>query len=532
MQSAPRFVTLGRVRRALFAWCVVVLCASDAAAFTLRVLAPTELRVAPSVRADRSGVTFSVVLRDDQGAPVAGPVRLDVRRSSANAQRAVTTDIAGRAAADVAVGRDDRVLQVRAQFAGDATHAPSSSELSVDLDAPFVTVVLQSAPSAVDVEARSALELVASVEIGRVALASPVGWPVRFYMDDEPLGTASADATGRAAIRVDPSRFSTPGVRTLRAAAQLRGSELWSNERRIVVRALTSVVATPARDERTGQLHVRGAVAWRGGGVAGATVRVESNQTLVTAALTDGSGAFELTVPPRSQLPGARARIVFVPTTPWLSGSESAEFYLAPPALPPVSWRFALAPLAIGALVFLLARARSNKPVTTAAQTLDEGVVLEESATGDQGSVLTVIVEDRSSGEPLGDFEVLVGDVVIDSATPHPVSVGAKLSITVRAAGYASREVSVVVRRSGALRLRVALSQWREAVYGVGRALMDATSGPKAPPTLREASEQATAAHKPVFAAVEEGAYGPDDPSESTFDRVRDLARSSKQREH
>jgi hypothetical protein len=219
----------------------------------------------------------------------------------------------------VAVGREDRVLQVRAQFAGDATHAPSSSELTVDLDALFVTVVLQSAPTAVDVEARSPLELVASVEIGRVALASPVGWPVRFYVDDERLGTASADATGRAAIRVDPvdSRRPAFGRCAPRRSCGARSCGPTSVESSCA-RSRPSSRRRRATSAR-GSCRCAARVAWRGGGVAGATVRVESNQTLVTAALTDGSGAFELTIPPRSQLPGARARIVFVPTTPWLS---------------------------------------------------------------------------------------------------------------------------------------------------------------------------------------------------------------------
>ncbi len=530
MQTVARFVTLAPVLRAVSAWCAVMLCTSEAAAFTLHVLAPSELRVAPSVRADRSAVTFAVSLRDDRGAPVVGAVRVDVRSASTSTQRTLQTDPLGQATMDVPVRRDDHVIEVRGQFSGDSTRSSATTELRVDVDAPFVSVVLQSVPASVNVESRAAVELVASVEVGRVSLASPLGWPVQFYIDNNPVGTVRSDATGRAALRLEGAQFQTPGVRTVRAAAQLRGTELWSAERRLIVRALTSVVATADRDERTGQLRVHGAVAWRGGGVAGATVRVESNQTQVAAALTDAVGAFELTVPARSQTPGAKARVVFVPTTPWLSGAESGEFYLAPPLLPPVSWRYALAPLALGALVFALLRLRPKPSQPKAAQQIEDGVELEESAVADAPSVVVSVV-DRSTGLPIEGASVSLGGVVMGES-PTPFAPGSKLSLTVRADGYASRELSITVRAAGAVRLKVALSRWREAVYAVAREVMLAPPAPKAPPTLEEAAEVASVAHKPLFAEAQRGAYGPDEPGEHTLKRVQDLAESTKHGEH
>ncbi|MFO0557183.1 MAG: hypothetical protein U0269_04135 [Polyangiales bacterium] len=520
------------MRRALFAWSAVVLCASDVEAFTLRVLAPTELRVAPAVRADRSAVTFAVQLRDDQGNPLVGAVRIDVRRARASVQRTVTTNTQGQASGEVPVNREDRVLEVRAQFAGDATHTAASSDFRVDLDAPFVTVVLQSAPSAVDVESRSGAELVASVEVGQLAVASPLGWPVQFYVDNDRIGTARSDATGRAALRVDSEVFRTPGVHVVRAAAQLRGTELWSNERRVIVRALTSVVANVERNERTGQLRVRGAVAWRGGGVAGATVRIEANRALVAAALTDGAGSYEFALPPRSLLAGVKARVVFVPTTPWLSGSESGEFYLAPPAMPAVSWRFALVPLALGLAAFALARLRSKPAEQNGAQALEEGASIEVRASQDGASTLEVVVEDRATGEPVEHCEISIGGSVARAREPVAVDVGTKVTVTLRAHGYEPREVVVPVRRAGALRLTVALARWREAIYSVAREFIVTPSGPKAAPTLREAGEDAARAVQPVLAAAESASYGPDEPEQAAFDHVRALADATRQREH
>jgi hypothetical protein len=516
----------------LFAWSAVVLCASEVEAFTLRVLAPTELRVAPAVRADRSAVNFSVQLRDDQGGAIAGAVRIDVRRARSSAQRTVTTNAQGQGSGEVAVNREDRVLDVRAQFAGDATHTAASSEFRVDLDAPFVTVVLQSAPASVDVESRASVELVASVEVGQLAVASPLGWAVQFYLDNDGIGSARSDATGRAALRLESERFRTPGVHVVRAAAQLRGTELWSNERRVVVRALTSVVANVERNERTGELRVRGAVAWRGGGVAGATVRIEANGALVAAALTDGSGAYEFALPPRALLAGVKARVVFVPTTPWLSGSESGEFYLAPPAMPAVSWRFALVPLALGAAALAVARLRSRPSAEKSAQTLEEGASIELQETQDGSSTLEVVVEDRATGEAVEDCEISVGGVIVRAREPVAVEVGAKVTVALRAPGYEPREVLVPVRRAGALRLTVAVARWREAIYSFAREFIATPSGAKVAPTLREASEGAARAVKPVLAAAETAIYGPDEPEQAAFDHVRALADATRQREH
>lgn len=520
------------VLRTVSAWCAVVLCASDAGAFTLRVLAPTDLRVAPSVSADRSAVSFVVSMRDDQGTPISGAVRLDARRARGSIQQSVALRSDGQGSLTVPVSRDDRAVDVRAQFAGDTTHAAATVELRVDLDAPFVTVQLQSVPAAVNVESQAPVEWIASVEVGRVALTSPLGWPVQFYLDNNPVGSSRADATGRASVRVEAQRFSTPGVHTVRAAAQLRGTELWSAERRLIVRALTSVVVTPERDDRSGQLTLRGAVAWRGGGVAGATVRVESQQTLVAAALTDAQGSYELTIPPRALIAGARARVVFVPTTPWLSGAESAEFYLAPPAVPPVSWRYALAPLALGMLTFALLRLRS-RPRASAAQSevVQDGAVLEALDASDDSPTLVVVVDDRASGERIESCTVTVDGVPAEPGQGVAVTVGASVKIVVEAQGYARRSLTVQVRRAGAQRLRVSLARWREAVFAVAREAMDAPIAPKAAPTLQEAAANAPPAKKPLFTAAESAVYGPEEPGERALEQVRKLAEEPTHRE-
>jgi hypothetical protein len=477
-------------------------------------------------------VRFAVQLRDDQGNPLVGAVRIDVRCARASAQRTVTTNTQGQASAEVPVNREDRVLEVRAQFAGDASHTAASTDFRVDLDAPFVTLVLQRAPVSVDVESRSGAELVASVEVGQLAVASPMGWPVQFYVDNDRVGTARSDATGRAVLRVDNDVFRAPGVHVVRAAAQLRGTELWSNERRVIVRALTSVVANVERDERTGQLRVRGAVAWRGGGVAGATVRIEANRVLVAAALTDGAGSYEFALPPRSLLAGVKARVVFVPTTPWLSGAESGEFYLAPPAMPAVSWRLALVPLALGLAAFAIAALRSKPTEQNGAQTLEEGASIEVQSSQDGASTLEVVVEDRATGEQVECCELTIGGKAARAREAVAVDVGTKVTVTLLAQGYEPREVVVPVRQPGALRLTVVLARWREAIYSIAREFIVVPSGPKAAPTLREAGEDAARAVKPVLAAAELASYGPGEPEQAAFDYVRSLADATRQREH
>lgn len=471
-------------------------------------------------------------LRDDQGNPLAGAVRIDVQRARTSVQRTITTTSQGQGTAEVLVDRSDRVLAVQAHFGGDATHTAASTEFRVDLDAPFVSIALQSVPTAIDVESRSGTEFVASVEVGRLAVASPLGWPVQFYLDNDRIASATSDATGRASVRVEASRFQTPGVHVVRAAAQLRGTELWSNERRVIVRALTSVVANVERNEQNGQLRVRGAVAWRGGGVAGATVRIEANRSLVAAALTDASGSFEFFLPPRAQIAGVKARVVFVPTTPWLSGSESGEFFLAPAALPSVSWRFVLVPLVLGAAVFALVRWRSKPATEPKAQTLEDGVSVVQEESVDGASSLQVVVEDRATGARVEACEISIGSTDVALGESVSVEVGTKLTVRVRADGYEPREVQVPVRRAGALRLTVALSRWREAIYSVAREFIASPTGPKVAPTLREASEDAPRAVKPVLTAAETATYGPDEPEQAAFDHVRSLADASRQREH
>lgn len=500
-----------------------MLCASTGEAFTLRVLAPTELRVAPTVRPDRSGVRLALSLRDDKGAGVRGVVRVE---SGTRAPVQARTDAQGHSNIEIAVPRDARLVDVRAQFAGDSTHSAAIAQLRIDLEAPFVSVSLL-APASVDIDGRTAIDLVASVDTGAVAAVNPRGWAVQFYVDGDRVASSEADATGRAAVRLDNSRFVSPGVRALRAAVVLRGSELFSPERRLIARALTSVVATPVRDERTGQLHLRGAVAWRGGGVAGATVRVEANRTLLAAALTDRNGAYELTLPARVLVAGARARVVFVPTTPWFSGAESGEFYLAPPALASVSWRFVLAPIGLGLLAFALARvARRRRDEAPAPSKVEDGAVLEHVEGGSERT-LSVRVEDRATGHEISDAIVTIDGTPLPAGESRAVEAGVKLKVTVRREGYAPRDVTVRVDHERAVRLRVTLAPWREAVFEVAREHLPAPSGGKVSPTLRETVETKAAGAKelrPLFDAAERGAYGPVEPDHETVAHVRSLA--------
>jgi|LNFM01.1.fsa_nt_gb hypothetical protein len=532
LQTQRSFVTLTvLVVRAVSAWCAVVLCASNGEAFTLRVLAPTELRVAPTVRPDRLGVRLALSLRDDKGAGVRGTVRVE---SGTRPPIQARTDNNGHTNIEIAVSPGTRVVDLRAQFAGDSTHSAAISQLRIDLDAPFVSVSLL-APSSVDIDGRAAIDLIASVDTGAVAAVNPRGWVVQFYVDGDRVATSEADATGRAATRIDNSRFVTPGVRAVRAAVVLRGSELFSPERRLIARALTSIVATPTRDERTGQLGLRGAVAWRGGGVAGATVRVESNRQLLAAALTDRNGSFDLVLPARVLVAGARARVVFVPTTPWFSGAESGEFYLAPPALAAVSWRFALAPIGLGLLAFAIVRAlRNRRESTPPAAKVEDGATLEH-VEGDSEATLAVSVEDRTTGLPIEGATVLLDGTPLASGERRPVVRGAKVKVSVLCEGYAPREISVRIERSQAARLRIALAPWREAVFEVAREHLPSQTGGKVSPTLREAVETTTEGPKvlrPLFDAAERGAYGPTEPDQQTVAAVRALADRVRDGEH
>ncbi len=505
-----------------------MLCASEALAFPLRVLAPTELRVAPTVRADRGSVQLDVRLRDDRGAPVQGPIHVAVTGPSGLTERDATTSPRGEASVAIAVRESDRVLSLRVTYNGDDRHASASAQSRLDLDAPFVSVSLL-APAAIDLDGRGAIDLVASVHVAQVSLSNPAGWPVQFYLDGDRVGAAVADATGRATLRLDRAAARTPGVHALRAAVLLRGSELWSPDRRVIVRALTSVIATAEPDARTGALRVHGAVAWRGGGVGGATVRVQSGATLVAAAVSDASGAFDLTIAPRALVAGARARVAFAPTTPWFAGAESAEFLLAPAAPTPVSWRYVVAPIALGLLLLAVLRTRRSAPVADAPRTLADGATIE-SAEGQREGTFTVRVEDRTTAEPLDDAEVIIDGQPFDN-TPRIVALGASVRVKVSCAGFAPRELTVEIDRAGAVRLRVGLSPWREAVYEVAKQHLPRGEGAAVAPTLREAAQKGGAT-RPLFDQAEHGSYGPTEPDSSTVERLEALSRSVRDREH
>ncbi len=482
-------------------------------AIPLRVLAATELRIEPSVRADRLGFVVRVRLRDDRAQPVQGTVR--VRATPVRGPSEVThrMDTQGTSSFDFSVGPGSNSVIIRAEFAGDSSNSPASVQLPFSLDAEFVEVGL-ALPSTLESDGDPASAVIA-VDYANVVRRSAANLPVVLLMDDQEFARGQTDATGRASVQIDPSQLQNVGVHRFRATTRVGTVEKSSPERRVVVRALTSVVARIVEGERDGSwITVRGAVAWRGGGVANAMVRLATLGAQLNVVQTDARGAFSLRVDTTALEPSTRGRVIFSPTTPWYSGAESEELLLVPASPKRISWRFVALPLALMIFVISVSKLRANKE-----RAQDKPLVIDDATsivhsinTDERSSTLRVEVYDRSTGATLDQATVVLNGATIGLALIELES--ERNHLKVACWGFAPRKVELTRVRGKSSVLRVGLSNWREYAFGFLRPLLPKRGKNSVLSTVEEVAVIADSRDRAVLREGERVVYGPESPSE------------------
>lgn len=487
-------------------------------AIPLRVLAATEVRMEPSVRADHLGFTVRVQLRDDHGHPVEGSLRVRANAVRGPAEVIRSTDTNGAAAFDFAIGPETSMVTVRADFSGDSTHAQATVQHVFSLDQEFAEVGL-SMPSTLDSEGDPA-EAVISVDYSNIVRRTAANLPVILQLDDQEFARGTTDATGRAAVRIDPAALQSVGVHRFRAVAQLGSTQKFSSERRVVIRALTSVVARMTEDERDGKwLTIRGAVAWRGGGVGRAMVTLSSLGRRLVVGQTDERGAFALRLNTESLEPATRARVLFSPTTPWYSAAESEELLLVPPSPRKISWRAVVIPFALTILAISLAKLRANKANDQgSSQVIDDAVtVLHQTTLDGEATTLRVEVYDRSTGLSLDYATITLDGKSVGTARTELTQERSVVKVACR--GFASRSIDVVKVRGKSSVLRVGLSNWREYAFGILRPLLPKRGKNSVLSTVEEAVSTVSATSKRDQQVLREGervVYGPETPTEES----------------
>ncbi len=188
-----------------------------ATAFTLRVLAASELRIEPRLAADRSTLTLTVKLRDDRGAPLRNrTVRLDAPVDGTSRTITLTTGANGEAEHVVPLSRTQSRVEASAQYDGDGSTAPQRASISVNLDAPYVTVDVVPPATAIELSARAA-PFVVVLRVGEVVSFPARDQGVELREGARLLASGVTDASGRAPLSVDGSAFATASVVASRA---------------------------------------------------------------------------------------------------------------------------------------------------------------------------------------------------------------------------------------------------------------------------------------------------------------------------
>jgi hypothetical protein len=522
------------VREAALLVLAVLLLAHPVAAAPLRVLAASEVRVEPRVSSDRRTLLVTVRVRDDRGAAVQGPVTLEwgpedlLGPHRENAR----TDARGEATFILPIQQADRVFALRAEFQGSETAATASQRVRVDLDAPFIILDLRT-PPVVDLEDRN-VELIASVQVGEVVLESPEGKEVQLVADERPLGTATADATGRVVFRIPVARLGPPGVRELRVDHVRQGVTVSSPTRRVVVRARTTLTLERSTVARDG-LTVVGALVTEAGPVANAPVRILSSSRVVGAGLTSANGTYAIAIDPEiASHPGLEARAVFTPSEPWYRHAASPLVQLTPPAAGRVRWTVVSVPVLAALALLLLVRLvrRGTAPARPSAPPRaleDARIELVSDAPSGAVRVRLVVIDRASQAVVRGATAMWKIPAVGAREAGEVVEVpGARFAVEIAADGYAPRALTGDLPRGGEYALRVPLRTWREELFERLRRWLRRAAPLESTtlPTPREALAARAVAHgaEEFVAFVEEGAYGPVPPDAEAIRRAEALA--------
>jgi hypothetical protein len=530
--------------RALAPWLVSSLLAGVAAparaeAFTVQVLAATELQVEPRLAPDRSSLALRVRLQDDRGRAVAGrEVTLQlVVDGVAQPPVELALGADGEATHTLALTRAQRVVEARARYDGDGRTAPQDRAIRVGLNLPYVTADVVVPSGGVELGGSPALFVVA-LHVGEVVDFSPRDAAVELREGDRLLASGLADATGRAVLRVPTAAFPEARVYRVRAVTSVDGERVEGAPRDVLVRTRTIVSLTRAADasDPPAPVPLVGTLTTvTNAPIADAPVRVLRGTVTVAGARTDAAGGFQVRLPGALLAEhGVTVRAVFAPTEPWFAASESAELVLTGPAPRRIHWAWVLTPLLVASGVVAAAAARARwrgaRTASPPAPASLEGVVrVERPRTGGMGGLrVRFAAVDRATGRPVADV------CVRWSGNPEWTPVGEPLAMQparqiafeVGATGYSPRRVTGEFVRPGEYVVHVQLRTWREELFERARPWLRRAPGASGLPTLREAlaARAATPAASDFVDHIERGCYAPDPPTAREIHRADELA--------
>jgi hypothetical protein len=508
-----------------------------AGAFTLRVLAATELRVEPRLAPDRSTLTLAVRLQDDRGSPLA---RRAVTLTVGDHVVALTLNAEGEASHVVPITRGQSVVEVSASYAGDTATAQRRASIRVNLDAPYVTVDVLAPGAGVELGAAAA-PFVVTLHVGEVVSGFRAGSQgVELREGARTLAAGVTDASGRAVLAVGSRELGAAGVHKVRAVTNVEGERVEGPEHDVLVRALTSVsLVRVASDDDAAGVALRGTLLTATGApVPDGSVRIARGAVTLAGARTDAQGRFQATLGPAVLAErGVTVRAVFEPTEPWFGASESPPLALTAPPPPRVHWLWVVAPAALAALgvavVLVRARSKGDAPAEALPDRAPDAQWnrvehVAPSATG--GLRVRFVVVDRATTRAVSEPMVRWGaDPAWRAATGESVAVqpARKVEFEVGASGYAPRKVTGEFSRPGEYVVRVQLRSWREELFERARPwLRRAGGGATALPTLREAlAKRAATPNAVAFVEhIEAGCYAPESPSAREVARADELS--------
>jgi hypothetical protein len=514
-------------------------------AFTVHVIAASELQLEPRLSPDRSSLTVSVRLHNDRAAPMAGrEVALSIRslEEPAGIHEEVTVRVGDGGAAShvVPVTAAQHMVRVSARYVGDATTAPRSGEIMVNLDAPYVTVDVVPPTGGVNLGDEAA-RFTLGLRVGEV-----VGFPagdqtIELREGTHELARARTDAGGRAMVLVPGATFGVPGVHRVRAVTSVNGELIEGPQHEVLVRARTTLTLVRGEsDEPDASTSLVGALTTTTGApVRDAAVRIVRGVVTLAGARTDAEGHFRV----RLGLDvlaeaGVTARAVFEPTEPWYVASESATLALTSPPPPKVHWLWGVGSVAVAAAVVtaMTAKALRRDRTQLVAEPLADGAwdhvehVAPMATHERQGLRVRFVVSDRATGAKVNEPMVRWGGVetwVPTHEGPHTVQPARKVEFEVGASGYCPRKVVGEFSRPGEYLVRVQLRTWREELFERARPwLKRVSTNGGALVTLREALK--TRAPTPEAVAfvtlVEEGCYAPSQPGVREVEQAEAMA--------
>jgi len=518
-------------RRALPLWFLVAPVGLAAAprraeAFTVQVLAASELQVDPVLAPDRSTLALRVRLLDDRGRALPDRAVALQLRVDTTALAPVTLALGADGAAThlVPIARHQRVVEAQVSYEGDGATAAQERSIRVVLNVPYVTADVVVPPGGVELGGPPAT-FVVNLRVGAVVDFGTNGVGVELREGDALLADGFSDVTGRAVLRVPSSAFREARVYRVRAVTSVDGERVEGPPRDVLVRARTAVSLVRVSDpgDLASPVALEGAlITLTRAPIPNASVRVVRGTVTVAGARTDAGGAFRVRLPVELLAEhDVAVRAVFEPTEPWFAASESATLTLTGPAPQRIHPAWVVAPAllaaALAAAAALRARLRAARsPEAPRAEPPAAGDRVEHVRAGAaHGLRVRFVAVDRATSKPVTGVCARWGGAewaaVEESVAVQPAR---KIEFEVGAPGYSPRKVTGEFSRPGEYVVRVQLRTWREELFERARPWLRRAAVGGAMPTLREAlgARAATPAAVAFVEHVEQGCYAPEAP--------------------